>query len=103
MYNLVRVAIKGSSSGYNGLINKLENIDLPDFVTVFDVAKNGVVFLVDENKMENFANIIHNNTMGSAKILGRAKCSDGSFILFLGSGQTLRDLDDNRANKMWES
>ena len=105
MYNVVRVAVKGSAGGYKGLIERLRRVDLPNSAVYFDEHVNGATFLVDETKMKEFAGEVKTtiSTNGfSGRIVGSTSCSDGTYLLIIAqAGNTLSELDDERANNLW--
>ena len=105
MYNVVRVAIKGSAGEYKGLVERLRRVDLQNSAVYFDEHTNGATFLVDKDKMKEFAGEVKNtiSTNGfSGRIVGSTGCSDGSFLLMIGQGgNSLSELDDDRASKLW--
>lgn len=105
MYNVVRVAVKGSAGDSKGLVERLRRVDLPNSAVYFDEHTNGATFLVDEDKMREFAAEVKTtiSTNGfSGRIVGSTGCSDGSFLLIIAqASNSLSELDDERASKLW--
>lgn len=105
MYNVVRVAVKGSAGGLKGLVERLKKVSLPNSAIYFDEHTNGATFLVDQDKMTDFHQEVK-QTIGSdgfnGKCIGATNCSDGSYLLIISNGAgSLSELDDERAGNLW--
>ena len=102
MYNVVRVAVKKGDSTQR-VLGILRHIDLGDDGFYFDEHTNGATFLVSEKSMDTFLSKVNsgiNNTPVS--VIGTTKCSDGSFLLAIGTkGNGLAAHDDERIRDMW--
>lgn len=105
MYNVVRVAIKGSAGSQMGLVERLKQVSLPNSAIYFDSHTNGATFLVDAGKMAEFHQTVKSTIAGggiNGKCIGVADCSDGSYLLIIANASgSLSELDDERANKLW--
>ena len=99
MYNVVRVCIQGGNPTTNKL--NISQVNTNQNVILFDRKENGnAEFLVaDTFSLDQFVTSISSVFGNNVRV--KQKCSDGSYMVLIRFNETLSDLDDDRAAKLW--